>query len=173
MPRHDLSTDNLTAILREHTQKVANRYVGVVTCGIAGPATATFATGRESLTGGTPQRRTSFHIGSVTKTFTALALADGVVTGALTLDTPLADIIKETPAGPDGEQITLGHPASHTSGLPGCPKACGGRRSATGPTPTATSQEPISSPPYRPPGPTDPEPECGTPTSERLFSVKP
>jgi CubicO group peptidase (beta-lactamase class C family) len=61
-------------------------------------------------------------IGSVTKTFTCLALAEAVVSGSLSLDTPLAEIIRDTPKASNGEQITLGHLASHTAGLPRLPK---------------------------------------------------
>lgn len=65
--------------------------------------------------------RTLFEIGSITKTFTALLLADGVVRGEWTLATPVRDLLPAGPSVParDGVEITLEHLATHTSGLPG------------------------------------------------------
>ncbi|MBC2932881.1 serine hydrolase [Nocardioides sp. zg-1228] len=67
---------------------------------------------------------TQFEIGSVTKTFTALALARLVVRGVVELDQPLNDLLPRDITAPErgGEVIRLGHLASHTSGLPGLPK---------------------------------------------------
>jgi D-alanyl-D-alanine-carboxypeptidase/D-alanyl-D-alanine-endopeptidase len=66
---------------------------------------------------------TLFEIGSVTKVFTSLLLADMVRRGEVTLDDPVA---KYLPAGtkvPErgGKQITLADLATHTSGLPRLP----------------------------------------------------
>jgi CubicO group peptidase (beta-lactamase class C family) len=49
-----------------------------------------------AVNGRAPEADTTFEIGSITKTFTALALAHAVVTGRLSLDTPVRDI---PPAG--------------------------------------------------------------------------
>ncbi len=67
---------------------------------------------------------TQFEIGSVTKTFTALALAHLVVRGVVELVQPLNDLLPRDITAPErgGEVITLRHLASHTSGLPGLPK---------------------------------------------------
>ena len=121
-PSQHLDSDALHAVLGEHTARTAHRHVGLIAGAVAGSATATVATGRESLTGATPSSRTVLQIGSVTKTFTCLALADAVVSGSLSLQTPLAEIVRETPTISNGEQITLGHLATHTSGLPRLPK---------------------------------------------------
>jgi D-alanyl-D-alanine-carboxypeptidase/D-alanyl-D-alanine-endopeptidase len=66
---------------------------------------------------------TTFEIGSVTKTMTALLLADLIERKALTLDTPLATLLPEDTAVPSyqGEPITLAHVVTHTSGLPALP----------------------------------------------------
>jgi D-alanyl-D-alanine-carboxypeptidase/D-alanyl-D-alanine-endopeptidase len=48
-------------------------------------------------------------------------LADAVTRGELTLDDPLATILPGTPAYAIGAPITLGHLATHTSGLPRLP----------------------------------------------------
>ena len=63
-----------------------------------------------------------FQIGSITKVFTALALADAVTSGELSLETPLAALLPIFPR-PNASSITLGQLASHTSGLPRLPAA--------------------------------------------------
>lgn len=67
---------------------------------------------------------TVFEIGSVTKVFTALALADMVERGDLRLETPVSQMLPEsvtmTPAD-GGKPITLEHLATHMSGLPRLP----------------------------------------------------
>jgi CubicO group peptidase (beta-lactamase class C family) len=70
---------------------------------------------------------TVFEIGSVTKAFTALLLADMVKRGEVALDDPVG---KYLPAGvkvPErgGRQITLADLATHTSGLPRLPSNLG------------------------------------------------
>jgi len=64
--------------------------------------------------------RSMFEIGSITKTFTSLLLAVGVVRGEWTLDTPVRDLLPPGAAVPSsaGVEITLEHLATHTSGLP-------------------------------------------------------
>jgi len=66
---------------------------------------------------------TLFEIGSITKTFTALLLAQRVTAGDLALDTPVAKLLPEGAAGlaRDGRAVTLGQLATHTSGLPRLP----------------------------------------------------
>src|SRR5690606_33270285 len=63
---------------------------------------------------------TLFEIGSVTKTFTATLLAQAVVEGRVTLDTPVAEVLPDwtLPTGPSGRKFTLGEVASQYSGLP-------------------------------------------------------
>jgi CubicO group peptidase (beta-lactamase class C family) len=70
-----------------------------------------------------PDGRTLFEIGSVTKTFTALLLADSAERGKLKLDDPvrlyLPDEVKMPKRG--DKEITLEHLATHTSALPRIP----------------------------------------------------
>ncbi len=61
-----------------------------------------------------------FEIGSVTKTFTALLLADLVRDGTVTLDDPVASYLPVAPAVV-GRPITLADLATHHSGLPRLP----------------------------------------------------
>ena len=70
-----------------------------------------------------PDGDTVFEIGSVSKVFTSLLLADMVRAGEVALDDPVQ---KHLPAGvkvprKGDEPITLAHLASHTSGLPRMP----------------------------------------------------
>lgn len=77
--------------------------------------------------GTTPDARTLFEIGSISKVFTALLLADGVTRGQWRLDTPVADLLPTGVDVPDrgGVQITLQHLATHTAGLPRSPGRLG------------------------------------------------
>jgi serine-type D-Ala-D-Ala carboxypeptidase/endopeptidase len=69
-----------------------------------------------SAKGPAPEADTTFEIGSITKTFTALALAQAVVTGRLSLETPVRDVLPAGTTVPsrDGVEITLEHLARHT-----------------------------------------------------------
>lgn len=118
----DVPAKTLRTLLSQQVARVSHQHVGLVACAISGESSATVASGRESINGKELSGRTVLPIGSVTKTFTALALADAVVSGQLGLDTPLAKLIEETPTVADGPQVTLGHLASHTSGLPRLPR---------------------------------------------------
>jgi serine-type D-Ala-D-Ala carboxypeptidase/endopeptidase len=66
---------------------------------------------------------TLFEIGSVSKTFNALLLADAVARGEARLDQPVAELLPTGTAVPSlaGRQITLEHLATHRSGLPRLP----------------------------------------------------
>lgn len=84
---------------------------------------------RTTATGGTARtavRRAElrYPIGSLTKTFTVLLLADLAAAGALALDDPLtAHLPRSVRAGhPHARRITLRHLATHTSGLPRIPR---------------------------------------------------
>lgn len=63
---------------------------------------------------------TVFEIGSITKVFTSLLLADMVQRGELALDDPVAKYLPAEVKVPErgGRQMTLGDLAAHTSGLP-------------------------------------------------------
>jgi D-alanyl-D-alanine-carboxypeptidase/D-alanyl-D-alanine-endopeptidase len=66
---------------------------------------------------------TIFEIGSMTKLFTVLALADMVQKGEVALTDPVAKLLPSTVKMPsrDGKVITLEDLATHTSGLPRLP----------------------------------------------------
>lgn len=66
---------------------------------------------------------TVFDVGSITKLFTALALADMVVRGQMAMDDPLGKYLPADVHVPDfgGKPITLLDVATYTPGLPGWP----------------------------------------------------
>lgn len=106
----------IEAELERGVRRRAGLVIGVLRDG------ATSVRGRSS-DGGVLDGRSMFEIGSITKTFTSLLLADGVVRGDWSLATPVRDLL---PAGTqvpsrDGVEITLEHLATHTSGLPNAP----------------------------------------------------
>ncbi|MDQ3642147.1 MAG: beta-lactamase family protein, partial [Actinomycetota bacterium] len=70
-----------------------------------------------------PVEKVLFEVGSVTKVFTALLLADCVERGLVSLDTPLGELLPLNTSVPsrDRTEITLGHLATHTAGLPRSP----------------------------------------------------
>jgi CubicO group peptidase (beta-lactamase class C family) len=80
-----------------------------------------FGFGRMSAKDDTrPDGRTVFEIGSVTKTFTALLLADLVERKKLNLDDSVRLYLPDSVTAPKrgDKEITLRHLATHTSGLP-------------------------------------------------------
>ncbi|MFN3601742.1 MAG: serine hydrolase domain-containing protein [Dietzia sp.] len=113
-------------LVERATERLARRRVGLVVGG--GPSTEmSIASGGDDGRGEVPDAGTLFEIGSITKTFTALLLADGVIRGDWRLDTPVRDLVPagvEVPSR-DGVQITLQHLATHTAGLPRSPVRLG------------------------------------------------
>ena len=77
---------------------------------------------------------TLFEIGSVTKTLTALLLAQMVVAGETTFDTAIGDVM----AAGDNGKITLAQLATHTSGLPRLPHNLMAKAQATPDDPYST-----------------------------------
>ncbi len=68
----------------------------------------------------TPSDKTIFEIGSISKVFTGILLADLVINGIVSLDDPIAKFLPELENVPTG-QITLIELSTHTSGLPRLP----------------------------------------------------
>jgi serine-type D-Ala-D-Ala carboxypeptidase/endopeptidase len=81
------------------------------------------AAGRSGRRGHALGSDTRFEIGSVTKIFTGLILADMAVRKEVDLDTPLGSLLDIPAVG----AVTLASLATHTSGLP---RSCTGRRLA-------------------------------------------
>ena len=70
-----------------------------------------------------PTGDTHYELGSITKVYTALLLADAIQKRELALDTPLADLLPPGVTAPskDGEVIRMIHLAMHASSLPRIP----------------------------------------------------
>lgn len=103
---------------------LASDHDGAVVIGVlAGDSTATDGFGAIDSTGARPTARTLFEIGSVTKTFTGLLLADAIERGRVEASTPVAGLLPDSVAlGPaDSTTMTLEHLATHRSGLPRLP----------------------------------------------------
>jgi len=114
--------DSLEPVLR-HDLEPALR-TGVLAPGTGGGATVgVWEHGHQRIFAyGTARPDSIFEIGSITKTFTALALAQLVVQGKARLDEPVRDFLPEDALGPPaGREITLLDLATHHSGLPRTP----------------------------------------------------
>ncbi|MEO8180644.1 MAG: serine hydrolase [Deltaproteobacteria bacterium] len=85
----------------------------------------TYGYGALRAGGPVPDGRTLFEIGSITKTFTSLLLADLVRDGSVELEQPVTSLLPATVSVSvpelDGRAITLLDLATHTSGLPRLP----------------------------------------------------
>ncbi|MCH9654318.1 MAG: serine hydrolase [Planctomycetes bacterium] len=69
-----------------------------------------------------PNDKTIYEIGSISKVFTSLLLADAVVSGQIKLDDPISVIMKELSAtNPKLANITFAQLSHHVSGLPVMP----------------------------------------------------
>ncbi|MEV0198738.1 serine hydrolase domain-containing protein [Nonomuraea sp. NPDC050691] len=116
---------DVSRLVREAVDRLVADHVGVVVAAITPDVTEIRGGGRTGgEDGGAPGAETVFEIGSVSKVFTALALARLSATGAADLDEPLAALLPGGASVPsrDGEEIALRHLATHTSGLPRLPK---------------------------------------------------
>ncbi|WP_371501675.1 beta-lactamase family protein [Kitasatospora sp. NBC_00374] len=116
---------DLGDLAQRTADRLVERHVGVAVAVVAGDDVAIRGAGSAGGgSSGAPGADTVFEIGSVTKVFTSLALARLAVAGAVELDEPLARLLPDGAAVPsrDGEEITLRHLATHTSGLPRLPK---------------------------------------------------
>src|SRR5215472_13291283 len=93
--------------------------VGLVTA--EGRAFETY--GSIAKDGPAPGKDTVFEIGSITKIFTALLLADMVERGEVALDDPISKYLPASVTVPsrNGRAITLADLTTHTSGLPRLP----------------------------------------------------
>ena len=118
--------DDIAQSIRQRVDRGYN--VGMIV-GVVNPhGRKYYSYGKTALKDGAPPcEDTIFEIGSVTKVFTGLLLADMAERGELSLDDPIA---KHLPAGIraptcNGRPIRLAHLATHTSGLPRLPDNMG------------------------------------------------
>jgi len=113
-------------IRRILAQRVDERHqaVGMVAAVIEPSGTRIVAYGKVAKDDARPLNGdTVFEIGSISKVFTALLLADMVQHGEVKLDDPISKYLPEGAKAPqrNGKEITLAELATHTSGLPRMP----------------------------------------------------
>jgi serine-type D-Ala-D-Ala carboxypeptidase/endopeptidase len=105
--------------------RVDNGYsVGIVLGVVDGSGTRYFSYGSTAKTGGQPvNERTVYEIGSITKVFTAVTLADMAVKGEVGLDDPVQRYLPDSVHVPSrsGKEITLRLISAQRSGLPRMP----------------------------------------------------
>lgn len=122
LPARDLEGE-VDAIVRPRLG--SGRHVGLVVGIVGGGEKKLFAYGERVLgSGRPPDGETVFPIGSVTKLFTGLLLAEMAKRGEVGLDDPVR-LYLPTGAAPGqsgGREVTLLHLATHTSGLPRLPE---------------------------------------------------
>ncbi len=107
-----------------HQRVDRGRNVGIV-IGVVGPDVVeyygygTTSVDRDQV----PDEHSVFEIGSISKVFTTIMLADMVVKGEVQLDDPVQKYLPDSVRMPtrDGKKITLKHLATHMSGLPRLP----------------------------------------------------
>ncbi len=95
---------------------------GVVVAVVDEEGARTFSLGRRSAERPeAPDARTVFEIGSVTKVFNAILLAEMAARGEVALGDPIAGYLPDSVQTSFGDRVTLEHLATHTSGLPRLP----------------------------------------------------
>gem|GEM_PF-6110193 len=103
--------------------------------------------------GPAPNEHTLFEIGSITKVFTGILLAEAVREGLVSLDDPVSKFLPPEALAPNGsalDTVTLESLATHTSGLPRLPPICFSALIRRIPTPTlAVAPWAWKAPPFR------------------------
>ncbi len=117
---HSKIPDEIQATVRARVEAGDNRsiIIGIVDAG----GTRYFSHGSISAAhAASPDEHTLFEIGSATKVFTALLLADMAARGEVKLDDPITMYLPDSLANIHARSVTLRGLASHTSGLPRVP----------------------------------------------------
>ncbi len=115
--------EGVRKLLRHHIEALGNG-VGIVAGIVDEKPARVFCEGNMRTSPDKPvDGDTVFEIGSVSKVFTSLLLADMVEKGEVKLDDPISKFLPATVKSPtrDGKEITLVDLATHTSGLPRIP----------------------------------------------------
>lgn len=120
------SQSKITDQVKQHAQDLiaAGDNVGIVIALVDGDAVDYFSSGTTDLKSGTTVNEQSiFEIGSISKVFTCIMLADEVLKGNMILSDPISKYLPEGVTVPtrNGRVITLLDLATHTSGLPRMP----------------------------------------------------
>lgn len=104
--------------------RIENGYSPSIVVGIIDKDGAQYYTFGTKTVGGNPvDEHSIYEIGSISKTFTGILLADMTLRGKLSVDDPAQKHLPDSVKLPsrDGKQITLGHLSDHTSALPRMP----------------------------------------------------
>lgn len=115
--------DDVRGLLQDRID-TAHQSVGIVACTFDANGQTMTTHGRSDAANGRPlDGDTVFEIGSITKVFTALLLAEMTLRGEVALDDPVSKYLPGTVKMPsrNGRQITLLDLATYTSGLPRLP----------------------------------------------------
>src|SRR5438270_4438453 len=118
-----LPDDDIRTILRDCIDK-ARQSVGIVSCSFDSGSQKIVTYGRSGRADDRPlDGDTVFEIGSITKVFTALLLAEMVTRGEISLDDPVAKYLPGNVKMPErnGTQVSLLDLATYRSGLPPLP----------------------------------------------------
>jgi CubicO group peptidase (beta-lactamase class C family) len=118
-----LSADDIYAIINKEVQLKRCPSIVVGTIDATGKRQVVGAGSFEDKKESKPDGNTLYEIGSVTKVFTSLLLADMVVKKQVNLDDPISKYLPASVAVPviKGKPITLQHLASHSVGWPRMP----------------------------------------------------
>lgn len=121
--RHFPSDAEIQALIQSRVDE--NRATGIVVGVMEADGSTRIVSAGEPGPGAQPfGPRSVFEIGSITKVFTAILLADMVAKGEVSLDDPVAKYLPEdevTVPSRNGREITLLDIATHRSALPGMP----------------------------------------------------
>src|SRR5215510_10064599 len=118
-----IADNEIKSILLDRVDR-AKRSVGIVVGLVDEKGMRVISYGKPSQTSNQTLNGDSvFEIGSVTKVFTAILLADMVERGEVSLNDPISKYLPKSVKTPtrDGKEITLLHLTTHTSGLPYMP----------------------------------------------------
>src|SRR5690554_192966 len=108
-------------VIAQFEQAIEDGHPAIIVAVVDGEQSRVYGFG-EVDSGDAPDGKTLFEIGSITKTFTALLLADAVEAGEVTLEQPVQELLPDfgMPAR-NGLEITLENLATQRSGLPRLP----------------------------------------------------
>jgi CubicO group peptidase (beta-lactamase class C family) len=127
-----LADDDVIRDLLKRRVDVEKRSIGMAVCVVAPQQTRVVTWGRERSSDDRPiSSDTVFEIGSITKVFTALLLANMTRSGEVALEDPVTRHLPGDFRVPElnGRPVTLADLATHTSGLPRWPPIPGQRLS--------------------------------------------
>ena len=116
--------DELKQAFREHIEiENAGSSVAMVEVSAKGTRFINYGKLRKDSTSPNADEKTIYEIGSITKVFTGILLAEAIKRGEVKLDDPISKHLPKAVKVPvfDGKEITLVDLATHSSGLPRLP----------------------------------------------------